>query len=81
LSETEFIPSFNQAVPEKLSKSGWLSSEEPQVLLFQGMRGSGKGVAVDNVAEKLFNEGLTILHIWGARSLENLFWCIRFFLQ
>lgn len=77
MSETEFIPSFNQAIPERLSKGDWLSSEEPQVLLFQGMRGSGKGVAVDNVTEKLYKEGLTILHIWGARSLENLFWAIN----
>lgn len=41
------------------------------------MRGGGKGVAVDSVTEKLFNEGLTILYIWGARSLENLFWTVN----
>jgi hypothetical protein len=46
LSKTEFIPSFSQAKPTKLTEKPWLSSEEPQVLLFQGMRGSGKGVSV-----------------------------------
>jgi len=77
LSKVEFVPSFNQARPSRLSQKPWLSSEEPQVLLFQGMRGSGKGVSVDQTAEYLYNEGLTILHIWGARSLENLFWCVN----
>ena len=61
----------------KLSDGQWLDSEEPQVLLFQGMRNSGKGVAVDSTAEKLYNEGLLILHIWGARSFENLYWAIN----
>lgn len=75
--ETEFIPSFNQSTPTRLSEKPWLTSEEPQVLLFQGMRGSGKGVSVDHTAEYLFNQGLTILHIWGARSLENLFWAVN----
>ena len=77
MSEVEFVPSFNEATPSKLSSKPWLSSEEPQVLLFQGQRGSGKGVSVDQTAEWLYNQGLTILHIWGARSLENLFWCVN----
>ena len=74
---TEFVPTFAQATPSKLTSKPWLSSEEPQVLLFQGMRGSGKGVSVDQTAEWLYNQGLTILHIWGARSLENLFWSVN----
>lgn len=61
----------------KLSDGQWLDSEEPQVILFQGMRNSGKGVAVDSTAEKLYNEGLLILHVWGARSFENLYWAIN----
>jgi len=77
LQETEFVPSFAQSTPSRLSSKPWLTSEEPQVLLFQGMRGSGKGVSVDHTAEYLFKEGLTILHIWGARSNENLFWAVN----
>ncbi len=77
MPEVEFIPFFNQATPSKLSSKPWLNSEEPQVLLFQGMRGSGKGVSVDQSAEWLYKQGLTILHIWGARSLENLFWAVN----
>ena len=41
------------------------------------MRGSGKGVAIDSTAEKLYNKGFLILHIWGARDFENLYWAIN----
>jgi len=61
----------------KLASDKWLDFEEPQVILFQGMRGSGKGVAVDATAEKLYNEGFLVLHLWGARSFENLYWAIN----
>ena len=74
---SEFIPKFRPKAPQKLSKQEWLDPEEPQVILFQGMRGSGKGVAVDYIAEKLYQQGINIWHIWGARSFENLYWCIN----
>ena len=53
---SDFIPTFRTATPQKLSKQGWIDANEPQVILFQGMRGSGKGVAVDYVAEKLYQQ-------------------------
>jgi len=62
---------------QKLTSGDWIDSEEPQVLLYQGMRSSGKGVAVDYSAERLYNEGLLILSIWGARSFENLYFAIN----
>ncbi len=74
---SDFIPTFRTATPQKLSKQGWIDANEPQVILFQGMRASGKGVAVDYVAEKLYQQGINIWHIWGARSFENLYWAIN----
>ena len=74
---TDFIPEFRERNPPKLATKKWLTPDEPQVILFQGMRGSGKGVSVDNTAERLYKEGITILHLWGARSYENLFWTIN----
>jgi len=74
---SEFIPKFRPSTPQKLAKQGWVDSEEPQVILFQGMRGSGKGVAVDYIAEKLYQQGINIWHIWGARSFENIYWAIN----
>lgn len=73
----EFIPKFRPSKPKKLSDEDWLDFEEPQVILFQGMRSSGKGVAVDRTAERLYKEGILILHIWGARSFENLYWAVN----
>ncbi|MGQ0791481.1 MAG: hypothetical protein ACT4NJ_04555, partial [Nitrosopumilaceae archaeon] len=63
--------------PLKLGDGPWLDSNIPQVILFQGMRRSGKGYAVDWVAEELYKSGILILHIWGARSFENLYWAIN----
>jgi len=63
--------------PLKLGDGPWLDGRIPQVILFQGMRRSGKGYAVDCVAERLYNVGILILHIWGARSFENLYWAIN----
>lgn len=73
----DFIPQFKSRTPEKLNSKYWLDFEEPQIHLFQGMRGSGKGGMVDSTAEKLYNEGILILHLWGARSFENLYWAIN----
>ncbi|MHA7647335.1 hypothetical protein [Nitrosopumilus sp. S4] len=78
MSTTEtFSAKSKSNVVKKLSSSKWLDPEEPQVILYQGMRNSGKGVAVDATAEKLYNEGILILHLWGARSFENLYWAIN----
>jgi len=74
---SDFIPKFRPRIPKRLSDENWLDADEPQVILFQGMRGSGKGVAVESTAEKLYNEGHLVLHIWGARSFENLYWAIN----
>ena len=74
---TDFIPNFKNATPKKFMDDGWLRTDEPQVILFQGMRGGGKSVAVDKTAEALYNEGLLLLHLWAARSFENLYWAIN----
>lgn len=74
---SDFVPQFRKKTPQKLSSKPWLDANEPQVILFQGMRGSGKGVAVDYVSEQLYHAGLNIWHIWGARSYENLYWAIN----
>ena len=73
----DFIPQFKPRIPGKLNSKNWLDFDEPQIHLFQGMRGSGKGGMVDSTAEKLYNHGFLILHIWGARSFENLYWAIN----
>jgi|APSaa5957512535_1039671.scaffolds.fasta_scaffold03375_3 hypothetical protein len=73
----DFKPSFRDRQPKKLSTKDWLNYEEPQVILFQGGRGGGKGVSVERTAERLYNEGFNVWHLWSARSYENLFWSIN----
>lgn len=73
----DFSPSFRDRKPKKLSTINWLNYEEPQVILFQGGRGGGKGVSVERTAERLYNQGFNVWHIWSARSFENLFWAIN----
>ncbi len=71
MSEIEFIPLFRSKKPQKFMDDGWLKTNEPQVILFQGMRGSGKGVAVDRTAEELYKQGINIWHIWGLEVLRT----------
>jgi len=77
LSSVDFVPQFKSRTPGKLNSKDWLDFDEPQIHLFQGMRGSGKGGMVDSTAEKLYRQGILILHLWGARSFENLYWVIN----
>jgi len=77
INVSDFTPSFRSKKPQKFMDDGWLKTNEPQVILFQGMRGAGKGVAVDKTAEELYKAGILILHLWGARSFENLYWAIN----
>ena len=77
MSEIDFVPKFRPREPPKFTDTAWLDFDEPQVILFQGMRGSGKGVSVESTAEKLYRAGINIWHIWSARSFENLFWMIN----
>ncbi|MBL7001996.1 MAG: hypothetical protein ISR80_04490 [Nitrosopumilus sp.] len=68
---------FPSRKPQKLASTSLLNYEEPQIIFYTGMRGSGKGVAVDKSAEDLYREGINIWHLWGARSFENLYWAIN----
>jgi len=74
---SDFIPNFKQRIPEKNSSKDWLSFEEPQIIYYQGARASGKTVMVNRTVERFYNEGFLILHIWGARSLENLYYSVN----
>ena len=77
MSEIEFVPNFKQRSPPKNSSRDWLSFDEPQIIFAQGMRGAGKSVIVNKTVEKMYNQGFLILHIWGERSLENLYYSIN----
>lgn len=76
------IGTFNPTAKDKKRKKtatgdNWLDFEEPTIAPVMGMRGGGKGGLMDYMAQRYYDEYFTILHIWSARSLENLYWCIN----
>jgi len=41
------------------------------------MRGGGKTVTTEHIAEQFYKKGFLVLHLWGARSFENLYWAMN----
>jgi len=77
MSKIEFTPDSKPRKHQKKSSKDWLDFEEPIIAPVMGMRGSGKGGMMDYMAQKYFDEYFTVLHIWSARSAENLYWAIN----
>jgi len=77
MSQTDFEPRFKEKVLVKFSSKDWLDFEEPSILYFQGMRGSGKSALVSKTIERMKNEGFLVMHIWASKSMENLYWTIN----
>ena len=73
----DFEPSFIEKKVKRFVDGEWLTPDEPQVIFYQGQRGSGKSVSVNYTAEKLYDAGFLVLHVWAARSYENLYWAIN----
>jgi len=75
-----FDPNNNPYMTRTISiaKHGaWIDSKNPKVYLCQGMRGGGKSLLNEMIAEQLFLRHWTVLDLLGARTLENLYWCIN----
>ncbi len=62
---------------EHVTNGKFIDTTKPKVYLTQGMRGGGKSVFDENLAEKHYSAGWTILDLLGARNLENLYWCVN----
>ncbi len=73
-----FVPvAKTKAIKKPTSNDEWLDFEEPLVVPANGKRGGGKGGIMDYMAQRYYDEHFTVLHIWSARSFENLYWCIN----
>jgi len=75
--DDDFEPHFIDKHSKKLADDPWLDYEDPEIILVQGMRNSGKSVTTEYIAEKYYEKGFNIWHLWGARSFENLYWAIN----
>ncbi len=72
LSST-FVPN-TKGMEFKLPTSGeWLDFEEPLIISTIGMRGGGKTGISDYMMQKYYDKYFTVLHLFSARSLENLY--------
>lgn len=72
-----FTPNAKEKFYKRQTTGEWLDFEEPTIAPVMGMRGSGKGGIMDYMAQKYFDEYFTVLHIWSARSAENLYWVVN----
>ncbi|MCE9653242.1 MAG: hypothetical protein K8Q89_09375 [Nitrosarchaeum sp.] len=72
-----FTPNSKSRKHQKRSRRDWMDFEEPVIAPVMGMRGGGKGGMMDYMAQRYFDEYFTVLHIWAARSGENLYWMIN----
>lgn len=77
MAQTDFEPRFKERVLVKFNSKDWLDLEEPQILFFQGMRGSGKSALVSTTSERMKNAGFLVIHIWASKSMENMYWIIN----
>lgn len=73
----DFEPHFIDKHSKRLAGLPWLDFEDPEIILIQGMRNSGKSVTTEYIAEKFYDKGFNVWHLWGARSFENLYWVIN----
>lgn len=55
----------------------WIDVNSQQYIQTFGQRGFGKSVLDEFVANELYDNGFTILDLYAADNLENLFWCVN----
>jgi len=53
ISIDDFEPNFIEKKVKRFVDVDWLNPDEPQVIFFQGMRGGGKCVSVNDIAERI----------------------------
>jgi len=79
VQQTSIVPDSNftpstKSKQIKVSKTGdWFDFEEPLIISIVGMRSGGKSGMSDYMLQKYYDQHFTILHLYSARSLENLY--------
>ena len=64
------------ATPQKLVHLPWFDINTPKTMCVVGQKRSGKGVAMDWMIEKMYRNGITIIHLFSAGGFENLYYAI-----
>lgn len=68
-----FSPNTKKRKPQTNNKGDWVEYKHPVIVSISAMRGGGKGGISDYLQQKYYDKYFTILHIFSARSLENIY--------
>lgn len=71
--DSTFVPSTKSKQVKSPKTGDWLDFEEPLIISTIGMRGGGKTGISDYMLQRYYDQHFTILHLFSARSLENLY--------
>lgn len=71
----EWVPIFNVKKIGRTQVCGWETKDSNEIISYNGLKthNSGKGVAVDHTWIKFYKQWFTIVYLFAADSLENLF--------
>jgi hypothetical protein len=68
-----FSPNTKRRKPKPTNKGDWMEYKHPVIVSISAMRGGGKGGISDQIMQSYYDRHFTVLHIFSARSLENLY--------
>ena len=68
-----FSPNTKKRKPQTNNKGDWMEYKHPVIVSISAMRGGGKGGISDQIMQSYYDRHFTVLHIFSARSLENLY--------
>ena len=64
------------STPQKLVNQPWFDVNTPKTIYVCGQKRAGKGVAMDWMIERMYRNGITIIHLFSAGGYENLYYVV-----
>ena len=73
LQNSVFTPTAKSKENKQENTGEWMDFENPIIISVIAMRGGGKSGIADYMMQKYYDKHFTVLHLFSARSLENLY--------
>ena len=73
LQNAVFVPTVKSRENKSKTKGEWLEFDSPVITSVCAMRGGGKTGISDYMMQRYYDKQFTVLHLFSARSLENLY--------
>ena len=64
------------STPQKLVNQPWFDVNTPKTIYVCGQKRAGKGVAMDWMIERMYRNGITVIHLFSAGGFENLYYVV-----